>query len=95
MQTRKLIIALASEAEEWKHGYALSISTGVKSGSLYPILMRLEDRGLLESKWQPSPHPGRPARRMYRLTAQGNRVACGFDTFSAQAEIRKLGWAGA
>lgn len=70
-QTLRLLAALADGAEEWKHGYNLSTCTGLKSGSLYPILMRLEDRGLLESQWQPSTHPGRPARHMYRLTPQG------------------------
>jgi DNA-binding PadR family transcriptional regulator len=44
------------------------------SGTLYPILMRLSDRGLLESKWQPSPE-GRPLRHLYRLTAEGARFA--------------------
>ena len=70
-QTLGLLAALADGAEDWQHGYNLSTRTGLKSGSLYPILMRLEDRGLLESEWQPSSHPGRPARRMYRLTTQG------------------------
>src|SRR5690242_18551645 len=34
-------------------------------------LMRLSDRGMLEAKWQPSQHPGRPPRKLYRLTAEG------------------------
>lgn len=57
------------------HGYSLSRQSGLKSGTLYPIMMRLEERGLLESRWQESPHPGRPARRMYRLTAGGRAFA--------------------
>ena len=70
-QARNLLALMLSARGRWLHGYELSELTGLKSGSLYPILMRLNDRGLLESKWEPSPHPGRPQRRLYRLTAQG------------------------
>lgn len=40
-------------------------------GTLYPLLMRLADEGLLETEWQASPHPGRPARHAYRLSLSG------------------------
>ena len=58
-----------------QYGYALMKSTGLKSGTLYPILMRLTDRGLLKSKWEPSEQQGRPPRQRYQLTAQGRRYA--------------------
>ena len=48
---------------------------GLKAGSLYPILIRLCDRGLLESTWEDDPPPGRPPRHLYRLTADGLRWA--------------------
>lgn len=70
-QTGGLLRVMLARPTRWLHGYDLSEHTGLKSGSLYPILMRLSDRGLLESKWQPSPLAGRPPRRLYRLTAQG------------------------
>ena len=70
-QTRNLLAALLLQRAHWLHGYDLSEQTGLPSGTLYPILMRLSDRGLLESKWEPSPHQGRPPRRLYRLTAEG------------------------
>ncbi len=38
---------------------------------MYPILMRLADRGLLETTWEPDPPPGRPPRHLYRLAAPG------------------------
>jgi DNA-binding PadR family transcriptional regulator len=44
---------------------------GINSGSLYPILMRLTDRGLLEADWETDGRPGRPARHLYRITATG------------------------
>ena len=51
--------------------------TGVLSGSLYPILARLEKAGWLTSEWEqldPS-REGRPRKRLYRLTAVGARNA--------------------
>ncbi|WP_081804301.1 PadR family transcriptional regulator [Dyella jiangningensis] len=70
-QTRSLLAALLLQRAQWLHGYDLSEQTGLPSGTLYPILMRLSDRNFLESKWEPSPHQGRPPRRLYRLTAEG------------------------
>jgi len=70
-QTRKLLAALISQQAHWQHGYDLSEETGLPSGTLYPILMRLSDRGMVESKWEPSPHQGRPPRKLYRLTSEG------------------------
>ena len=60
---------------EWRHGYRLMQATGLKSGTLYPLLMRLADGGLLESRWEDSPQAGRPPRQLYRLTAEGQELA--------------------
>lgn len=70
-QTRQILNALLLQRAQWQHGYDLSDQTGLPSGTLYPILMRLSDRGMVESKWEPSPHQGRPPRKLYRLTAEG------------------------
>jgi DNA-binding PadR family transcriptional regulator len=70
-QTLALLAALAEQPRSWRHGYDLCSETGLKSGTLYPILMRLSDRGLLDSKWMPHEPTGRPPRHMYRLTAKG------------------------
>lgn len=70
-QTLTLLAALAGQPRNWRHGYELCSETGLKSGTLYPILMRLSDRGLLDSKWMPHEPTGRPPRHMYRLTARG------------------------
>ena len=59
----------------WRYGYDISRETGLMSGTLYPILMRLSDHGLLETKWQPSEEAGRPPRHMYRLNGEGVKVA--------------------
>ncbi len=70
-QTLSVLAALCAEPSQWHHGYALASQTGLKSGTLYPILIRLSDRGLLEACWQDEPQPGRPRRHLYRLTAAG------------------------
>lgn len=70
-QTLALLAALLEQPRKWRHGYALALDTGLKSGTLYPILMRLADRALLESRWQETPERGRPPRHMYRLTVSG------------------------
>lgn len=45
--------------------------TGLLSGTLYPLLMRMTDQGLVEAEWREPAQPGRPARHAYRLTASG------------------------
>jgi len=61
-QTLSLLRGLLDRPRKWRHGYDLSQDTGLPSGTLYPILVRLADRGLLEAKWEPAPDPGRPPR---------------------------------
>jgi len=70
-QTLTLLAAFADSPLEWRHGYDLSKATGIKSGTLYPILMRLNDRRLLETRWETSSQAGRPPRHLYRLTSEG------------------------
>src|SRR5580700_10031025 len=70
-QTLSVLAALCDQPSHWQHGYALAKQTGLKSGTLYPILIRLADRGLVEACWQDEPEPGRPRRHLYRLTAAG------------------------
>lgn len=74
-QTASLLITLLENQSEWKHGYGISQLTGLKSGTLYPLLMRLEEHGLLESKWQETERPGAPPRHVYRLTQSGRAAA--------------------
>jgi PadR family transcriptional regulator, regulatory protein PadR len=74
-QTLSVLAALCDEPSQWRHGYPLAKQTGLKSGTLYPILIRLADRGLVEACWQDEPEPGRPRRHLYRLTAAGLATA--------------------
>ena len=57
--------------------------TGLLSGTLYPLLMRMSDRGLIEAEWRAPAQPGRPARHVYRVTAAGIAVARAMDATGA------------
>ena len=71
-QTVLILDAFLHQPEEWKYGYDLSRTTGLKSGTLYPILMRLAGHKLLETQWETA-EPGKPPRHMYRFTPEGLR----------------------
>ena len=73
-QSVAVLSALAREPDAWRHGYDLGQEIGLQAGSLYPILMRLCDRGLLESTWEIDPPVGRPRRHMYRILGAGQRA---------------------
>ena len=76
--TELLILALLEPRP--RHGYDLAKlienrsggRLALRVGSLYPILVRLEDRGLLTGRWVEK--AGERRRRFYRLTAQGRTV---------------------
>src|SRR3954453_3540045 len=61
-QTMKLLQALVADPSAWRYGYELGLEVGLRSGSLYPILVRLSDRGLLESRWETDAPMARPPR---------------------------------
>jgi PadR family transcriptional regulator PadR len=74
-QTVLVLNALVDDPATWRYGYELGQQVGLKAGSLYPILIRLRDRGLLEATWEDDPPSGRPPRHLYRLTGEGLRWA--------------------
>lgn len=74
-QTVAVLLALAEEPSAWRYGYELCQRVGLKAGSMYPILIRLADRGLLETTWETAPPQGRPPRHLYRLTGPGLELA--------------------
>jgi DNA-binding PadR family transcriptional regulator len=77
-QTIAVLQALAAEPSKWRYGYELGREVGLKAGSLYPILIRLSDRQLVEASWENEPSPGRPPRHLYRLTDSGLEMAAEF-----------------
>ena len=73
-QTLLLFEALLADPTEWRYGYDLSKQTSLASGTLYPILIRLCERGFLEATWEDNPPTGRPPRHLYRILPSGVRL---------------------
>ena len=73
------LLILSLVEDQPRHGYDLSKLIEARSGgvlkfrvaSLYPLLYRLEKRGLLEGRWVEKPAQRR--RRFYRLTSDGRK----------------------
>ena len=58
------------------YGYDLMKAAKLPSGTLYPMLARLHEQGLVTSEWEPQPAGnGRPPRKYYQLTGDGVRAA--------------------
>ena len=74
-QTLAVLAALLTRPSSWRHGYDLAVETGLKSGTLYPILVRLADREIVEARWEEGDPAGRPRRHLYRLTSDGLATA--------------------
>jgi DNA-binding PadR family transcriptional regulator len=74
-QTLAVLAALAARPSDWRHGYDLARETGLKSGTLYPILVRLADREIVQACWEEGEPAGRPRRHLYRLTTNGLAAA--------------------
>lgn len=70
-QTVAVLLTLAAEAADWSHGYDLCRRLDLKAGTVYPILMRLAERGQVETAWEQEVPQGRPARHLYRLSPEG------------------------
>ena len=73
LATQLVLGTLLSDPSSDHYGLELSAEAGLPSGTIHPILARLEGLGWLESSWEDiDPRvEGRPARRYYRLTADG------------------------
>lgn len=71
--TAKVLAAFLATPDDDRYGLELMRATGQPSGTLYPILTRLQDAGWVTGRWEDSDPAatGRPARRYYRLTADG------------------------
>jgi DNA-binding PadR family transcriptional regulator len=76
---------LAEDPGRWRYGYDLCAELGLQAGSMYPILIRLADRGLLETSWEAETAPGKPPRHLYRLTGAGRAYAASATAAAATA----------
>ena len=75
LQTLKILGVILSAAPSPTAGADIANVTQIASGTLYPVLFRLEEAGWLESQWEDEDPKtlGRPRRRLYRVTALGAR----------------------
>lgn len=72
--TRTTSMVLYAVFRGIRHGFDIIDATGLPSGTVYPILRRLEEGGLLRSDWEPvqvARNEQRPPRRYYRVTGPG------------------------
>jgi DNA-binding PadR family transcriptional regulator len=73
----KVLRVLLEDPTAKHYGREIGKAAGLSGGSLYPLLLRLEQAGVLDSDWEdvdPS-EAGRPRRRLYWLTSQGAEYA--------------------
>jgi DNA-binding PadR family transcriptional regulator len=78
LQVQLVLAEMLKEPGESRYGLELCVVTGLPSGTIYPVLARLEQCGWAESEWEdPEAHvkEGRPRRRYYRLTRDGAEYA--------------------
>jgi PadR family transcriptional regulator PadR len=77
LQTLRVLSAMLENVDAEHYGLELSKAAGVPSGTIYPMLARLEREGWVSSRWEeidPSAE-GRPRKRLYTLTGRGAREA--------------------
>jgi PadR family transcriptional regulator PadR len=93
-QTLRVLERFLDRPTAWRYGYELSRETGLKSGTLYPILMRLAKYSLLETKWVTT-EDGVPPRHTYRLTSDGiELVRATFANSRAALKTRRPAFSG-
>jgi PadR family transcriptional regulator, regulatory protein PadR len=89
-----VLASLEADPAAWRHGYVLAKETGLQSGTLYPILIRLADRGLVEACWEDEQPAGRPRRHLYRLSSDGLAAARAALADQARLQRRRATTAG-
>lgn len=93
-QTLKVLAALLEHSGGELSGADVGRTANLKSGTLYPILIRLENVGWVNSKWEEGDPRvlGRPRRRYYWMTGVGRtRTLAAFSEF--KPVLRRLAWA--
>ena len=72
---RRVLQAFLEDPVAPRYGYDLMKAAGLKSGTLYPMLSRLEHHKLVTSGWETPRDQGQRPRKYYRLTGEGIRTA--------------------
>jgi PadR family transcriptional regulator len=75
-QAEAVLASFLEDPNASRFGLDISRASGLASGTIYPILARFEGAGWLESEWEAidASIAGRPPRRLYRLTAEGEKA---------------------
>ena len=76
--THATALILQALASGLRHGFQIMEVTGLASGTVYPVLRRLEKEEAVESEWEDRDEAaaaGRPRRRIYQLTSSGQELA--------------------
>jgi PadR family transcriptional regulator PadR len=94
--TRLVFQAFLDSPSDETYGFALAEATGLPSGTIYPILRRLEEEGFIKSRWaEVDTGQQRRRRRYYELTGEGRRAAHKATAEDRQAlRLLSPGWAG-
>ena len=73
----RVLRVLTADPSAQHYGYDLMKAARLPSGTLYPMLARLQQEGLVQSEWEAQREDagGRPPRKYYRLTGEGLRIA--------------------
>lgn len=90
MATKAVIATFIFRQPDELAGSDVAKATGLASGALYPILRRLEERGVLSSRWEniiPSKE-GRPQKRLYKFTEDGLTWALFMAQVAAKREAK-------
>ena len=72
---QRVLRAFLEDPAAPRYGYDLMKAASLKSGTLYPMLGRLEDQKLVTSGWETPQQEGQRPRKYYQLTGEGIRVA--------------------
>ena len=88
-------VVLAALSSGCRYGFEIMDTTGLASGTVYPILRRLEEAGLLTARWEGTAaahDEQRPPRRYYQITGAGKQaVRDAMSRFPALAAVRPRG----
>lgn len=87
--TLMVMQAIAQGYDGDVYGLLISQETGLGTGTIYPILERLEEAGWIEGRWEGEQPSGRPRRRFYKLTNLG-RVSLDSALAARTAKSRSL-----
>ncbi|MEE4546356.1 helix-turn-helix transcriptional regulator [Streptomyces sp. V4-01] len=82
----QVLLTVTSDHPAW--GLSICMDADLGSGTVYPVLDRLIERGWVTRRSETTPHPGRPARQYYELTGTGRAHAQAQAAPRARAERR-------